>query len=67
MKDLQWDLVIQYFSILLLCVVALTVLTRGQKDFIMTANFGLPSVGAENRDAYMKAISYFQSVIFQKA
>ena len=27
----------------------------GQKDFIMTANFGLPSVGAENRDAYMKA------------
>ena len=21
----------------------------------MTANFGLPSVGAENRDAYMKA------------
>ena len=27
---------------------------RGQKDFIMTANFGLPSVGAENRDAYMK-------------
>eukprot|EP00439_Symbiodinium_sp_Y106_P032852 s989_g3.t3 len=28
---------------------------QGQKDFIMTANFGLPSVGAENRDAYMKA------------
>merc|ERR1719373_513607 len=27
---------------------------QGQKDFIMTANFGLPSVGAENRDAYMK-------------
>jgi hypothetical protein len=27
---------------------------RGQKDIIMTANFGLPSVGAENRDAYMK-------------
>jgi len=27
----------------------------GQKDFIMTANFGLPSVGAENRDSYMKA------------
>ncbi|CAJ1335103.1 unnamed protein product [Effrenium voratum] len=28
---------------------------QGQKDFIMTANFGLPSVGADNRDAYMKA------------
>lgn len=28
---------------------------QGQKDFIMTANFGLPSVGAENRDAYIKA------------
>merc|ERR1719216_187922 len=28
---------------------------QGQKDFIMTANFGLPSVGAENRDAHMKA------------
>merc|ERR1712174_51936 len=28
---------------------------QGQKDFIMTANFGLPSVGAENRDSYMKA------------
>merc|ERR1712179_891729 len=26
---------------------------QGQKDFIMTANFGLPSVGAEKRDAYM--------------
>ena len=29
--------------------------SSGQKDFIMTANFGLPSVGADNRDAYMKA------------
>jgi len=27
---------------------------QGQKDFIMTANFGLPSVGSDNRDAYMK-------------
>lgn len=28
---------------------------QGQKDFIMTANFGLPSVSADNRDAYLKA------------
>ncbi|CAK0840411.1 unnamed protein product [Prorocentrum cordatum] len=28
---------------------------QGQKDFIMTANFGLPSVGADNRESYMKA------------
>jgi AP-1 complex subunit mu len=28
---------------------------QGQKDFVMTANFGLPSVGAENRDSFTKA------------
>merc|ERR1712194_864124 len=27
---------------------------QGQKDFIMTANFGLPSVGAETREEYAK-------------
>eukprot|EP00747_Dinoflagellata_sp_TGD_P102012 gnl/TRDRNA2_/TRDRNA2_168523_c0_seq4.p1 gnl/TRDRNA2_/TRDRNA2_168523_c0~~gnl/TRDRNA2_/TRDRNA2_168523_c0_seq4.p1 ORF type:complete len:452 (+),score=90.68 gnl/TRDRNA2_/TRDRNA2_168523_c0_seq4:72-1358(+) len=27
---------------------------QGQKDFIMTANFGLPSISADNREAYMK-------------
>lgn len=27
---------------------------QGQKDFIMTANFGLPSVSAESREAYIK-------------
>merc|ERR1712046_150613 len=27
---------------------------QGQKDFIMTANFGLPSIGAEHADAYIK-------------
>jgi len=27
---------------------------QGQKDFIMTANFGLPSVSADNRESYTK-------------
>ncbi|CAD7936785.1 unnamed protein product [Amoebophrya sp. A25] len=27
---------------------------QGQKDFIMTANFGLPSIGSENREEYAK-------------
>jgi len=36
------------------CIVWSVEQFQGQKDFIMTANFGLPSVGADNRDAYMK-------------
>ena len=27
---------------------------QGQKDFIMTASFGLPSIAAENREAFLK-------------
>merc|ERR1712194_833592 len=27
---------------------------QGQKDFIMTANFGLPTIGCENREEYSK-------------
>ncbi|CBZ51127.1 hypothetical protein NCLIV_042020 [Neospora caninum Liverpool] len=27
---------------------------QGQRDFVMTATFGLPSVGVETRDAYLK-------------
>ena len=32
----------------------------------MTANFGLPSVGAENRDAYMKEQQYRENVKYCK-
>merc|ERR1712048_855798 len=36
------------------CIVWTIKQFQGQKDFIMTANFGLPSAGADNRDSYMK-------------
>jgi len=36
------------------CIVWSVKQFQGQEDFIMTATFGLPSVGADNCDAYMK-------------
>ena len=61
-----WFLTVMVSTFALTFLVPLHSNLRGQKDFIMTANFGLPSVGAENRDAYMKdLVDAFDACVWQ--